>query len=161
MKYNGPLHLYKASAGRMPATLAVSYRWQEGEGVELKEGVQPLNMSEWQMAALLSELRASPAAYCWIDCLAVPQQASKMKQTLLARMQAVYAGAGAGAVVLRSYEEDGNRYHQVRQQMLEGRVCESEERKGKKEEGGGRHEQGKEQETAAGVLDAENICGGA
>ena len=112
-RYTGPLDTYKASMWRMPNTLAVSYRWQvAGTGTILKDGVRPLNMSQWQMGTLASVLRSSSATYVWIDCLSVPQVSGKLQQTLLARMMATYASAGAGTVVLRSLEEEGERYHQ-------------------------------------------------
>ena len=111
-RYTGPLDTYKASMWRMPNTIAVSYRWQMGTGTVIKDGVRPLNMSRWQMATLASALRSSPATYVWIDFLSVPQEPGKLQQTLLARMMATYASAGAGTVVLRTVEEDGERYHQ-------------------------------------------------
>jgi len=111
-EYTGPLKTFKASIWRMRDTVALSYRWQSGVGVVIKEGLPSLNMSRWQITALESALRSSEATYVWLDCLSVPQAPCQLQRTLLARMMAVYASAGAGTVALRSREVDGGRYHQ-------------------------------------------------
>ena len=66
----------------------------------------------WQMSTLASALRLSTAAYVWIDVMSVPQVKCGLQKTLLARMMAVYASAGAGTIALRSTQHHGERYHQ-------------------------------------------------
>eukprot|EP00191_Tetraselmis_sp_GSL018_P003752 CAMPEP_0177597216 /NCGR_PEP_ID=MMETSP0419_2-20121207/11580_1 /TAXON_ID=582737 /ORGANISM="Tetraselmis sp., Strain GSL018" /LENGTH=628 /DNA_ID=CAMNT_0019089345 /DNA_START=504 /DNA_END=2390 /DNA_ORIENTATION=+ len=105
-----PLPTYKASMLRMREALAVSYRWQPSS-VCIALGL-PLNMSAWQIGALAEAIQRHGVPYVWIDALSVPQTGhSRLKSTLLSRMMAVYASAGA-TLVLRSAEADGHRYHQ-------------------------------------------------
>ena len=69
-EYHGPLGKYKASIYRMIHTMAVSYRWQEGE-THIGQGLY-LNMSDWQLKSLLAALEGNPIQYVWIDrCAAV------------------------------------------------------------------------------------------
>lgn len=69
-------------------------------------------LCRWQMETLAKVLSQSTALYVWIDCMSVPQQGCGLQKTLLTRMMAVYASAGAGTVALRSAEVHGERYHQ-------------------------------------------------
>eukprot|EP00873_Tetraselmis_striata_P033100 jgi/Tetstr1/453364/TSEL_040354.t1 len=109
-QFHGAVRRYKASSMRMQETMAVSYRWQEGQ-VELCKDFG-FNMSRWQMTELLRALQRSNCMYVWIDHISIPQSGfSDMKRTLLARMMAAYASAGF-TLVLRSLELDESRYHQ-------------------------------------------------
>ena len=103
------LPLYKGTLHRMGETLAVSYRWQE-EQVMLNTDFD-INMREFQLRALADAIRQSRARYVWLDKLSVPQHKCILKNTLLARMMAVYAAAHT-TLVIRTAEEEGSRYHE-------------------------------------------------
>jgi len=68
-------------------------------------------MSVWQLTELAKAIKESKCLYVWMDKLSVPQRSCKLQTTLLARMMAVYA-TSKETLVLRSVENNGNRYHQ-------------------------------------------------
>lgn len=103
------LRRYKATLIRMQDTLAVSYRWQR-KHAKLADGCD-VNMSKFQMRALLVAIDMSGAEYVWLDCLSVPQEDCNLKLTLLVRMLAVYASAKC-TLAIRTAEEPGSRYHE-------------------------------------------------
>lgn len=90
-------------------TAAISYRWSsESHSIGMNTS---LNMSKFQIRALLSVLRRTSLAYVWIDRLAVPQFSGVLQYTLLSRMMAVYCGAHC-VVAVRTREGHQSRYHQ-------------------------------------------------
>ena len=90
-------------------TLAVSYRWQAERRAIGKTTF--INMSDFQMRALLKVMSKVSHMYVWIDVLAVYQQPGELQRTLLTRMMAVYCGAHL-TVGIRTPEEPKSRYHQ-------------------------------------------------
>eukprot|EP00873_Tetraselmis_striata_P005877 jgi/Tetstr1/426141/TSEL_016469.t1 len=105
----GPLieHIphFRATILRMRRTLAVSYRWQHEAISITADGVLSLNMSRFQVQALMDEIPRSGCSFVWIDKLSVFQQrGSELQNKLLSRMLAVFSGAQA-TLAIRSLED--------------------------------------------------------
>lgn len=111
---------YKATLMRMEETLAISYRWhplvaQLGNGMEV-------NMSKWQLEAMVEAIDETRCLYVWIDKFSVPQDVySTLQRTLISRMMSVYSSAHVTAALLSS-EVETSRYCQVGHDELDSLV---------------------------------------
>ena len=103
---------FRATILRMRRTLAVSYRWQPSAISITSDGGMSLNMSSFQIQALVEQIPKSGCCYVWIDKMSVCQEpGSELQKKLLARMLAVFCSAQVTLAIRTIEDAEDSRYH--------------------------------------------------